>query len=105
MNMIRGCTTARIGAGTRSRRVASTRTFSACRSPARWRSRETKTGRATNVLHTFYELGDGSYLAFFEAPDMPFEFKRQHDFDLHIALEVDEAVLQPMLSKARQARP
>ena len=64
---------------------------------------ETKTGRATNVLHTFYELGDGSYLAFFEAPDMPFEFKRQHDFDLHIALEVDEAQLQPMLSKARLA--
>jgi catechol 2,3-dioxygenase-like lactoylglutathione lyase family enzyme len=64
---------------------------------------QTKTGRAANVLHTFYELGDGSYLAFFEAPDEPFEFKRQHDFDLHIALEVDEAVLQPMLSRARQA--
>jgi catechol 2,3-dioxygenase-like lactoylglutathione lyase family enzyme len=64
---------------------------------------ETKTGRATHALHTFYELGDGSYLAFFEVPDMPFDFKRQHDFDLHIALEIDEAVLQPMLSKARLA--
>jgi catechol 2,3-dioxygenase-like lactoylglutathione lyase family enzyme len=64
---------------------------------------ETKTGRATNVLHTFYRLGDGSYLAFFEAPDMPFEFKAQHDFDLHIALEVDEAALQPTLAKARAA--
>ena len=64
---------------------------------------ETKTGRSTHVLHTFYRLGDGSYLAFFEAPDMPFDFKRQHDFDLHIALEVDEAALETMLSRARQA--
>ena len=48
--------------------------------------RETKSGRKTAALHTFYRLGDGSFLAFFEAPDMPFEFKAQHDFDLHIAL-------------------
>ena len=26
---------------------------------------ETKSGRKTDTLHTFYELGDGSYLAFF----------------------------------------
>src|SRR6188474_3905018 len=38
---------------------------------------ETKSGRRTTTLHTFYELDDGSYLAFFEAPDMPFEFKHQ----------------------------
>ena len=62
---------------------------------------ETKSGRQTRTLHTFYGLDDGSYLAFFEAPDMAFEFKPQHDFDLHIALEVDEAVLQPMLDKGR----
>ena len=49
---------------------------------------QSKTGRATHTLHTFYRLDDGSHLAFFEAPDMPFEFKPQHDFDLHIALEV-----------------
>ena len=36
---------------------------------------ETKSGRKTDTLHTFYQLDDGSYLAFFEAPDMPFEFK------------------------------
>ena len=29
--------------------------------------KETKSGRRTETLHTFYELGDGSYLAFFEA--------------------------------------
>jgi len=65
--------------------------------------KETKSGRKTETLHTFYELGDGSYLAFFEAPDMPFEFKKQHDYDLHIALEVDERTLEAMLAKGRKA--
>ena len=68
--------------------------------------RETKTGRRTQVLHTFYEMGDGSYLAFFDAPDQPFQFKDQHDFDLHIALEVDQATLERAYEKgiARVAR-
>ena len=65
--------------------------------------RATKSGRRTETLHTFYRLGDGSYLAFFEAPDMPFEFKPQHDFDLHIALEVDAATLHGMLAKGKAA--
>ena len=65
--------------------------------------KETKSGRKTSVLHSFYGLDDGSYLAFFEAPDMPFEFKAQHDFDLHIALEVGDEVLQPMLDKGKAA--
>lgn len=60
----------------------------------------TKTGRATPALHTFYRLGDDSFLAFFEVPDSPFDFKIQHDFDLHIALEVDAASLQMMRAKA-----
>jgi catechol 2,3-dioxygenase-like lactoylglutathione lyase family enzyme len=64
---------------------------------------ETKTGRQTETLHTFYRLDDGSFLAFFEAPDMPFEFKVQHDYDLHIALEVAYDELQPMLEKGKQA--
>ena len=64
---------------------------------------ETKTGRRTDVLHTFYAMGDGSFLAFFEAPDTPFEFKPQHDFDLHIALEVSPDVLKPMLEKGKAA--
>ncbi len=63
----------------------------------------TKSGRRTATLHTFYELDDGSYLAFFEAPDMPFEFKPQHDFDLHVALEVERDVLEPMMAKAKAA--
>lgn len=65
------------------------------------RIRESKTGRKTDVLHTFYAMDDGSYLAFFDAPDRPFEFKDQHDYDLHIALEVDNAALQRMLAKAK----
>ena len=65
--------------------------------------RVTKTGRETKVLHSFYRLGDGSFLAFFEAPDQPFEFKDQHDFDLHIALEVDEATQRAMFEKGKAA--
>ena len=65
--------------------------------------KETKSGRRTETLHTFYQLGDGSYLAFFEAPDMPFEFKPQHDYDLHIALEVDAKTLHEMLAKGKAA--
>lgn len=65
--------------------------------------RETKTGRATRVLHTFYRLGDGSFLAFFEAPDLPFEFKAQHDFDLHVALEVDAAELAAVRARSLAA--
>jgi catechol 2,3-dioxygenase-like lactoylglutathione lyase family enzyme len=63
----------------------------------------TMTGRktGTGVLHAFFQLDDGSALAFFEAPDMPFEFKDQHDFDLHIALEVEPAHLRDMLAKGK----
>ena len=63
--------------------------------------RETQTGRETKVLHTFYGMDDGSYLAFFEAPDNPFEFKDQHDYDLHIALEVTPDALQEMFEKGK----
>jgi catechol 2,3-dioxygenase-like lactoylglutathione lyase family enzyme len=63
--------------------------------------RTTMTGRQTNVLHTFFRLGDGSYLAFFEAPDKPFDFKNQDDFDLHIALEVEPDVLDAMFAKGK----
>ena len=64
---------------------------------------ETKSGRETQTLHTFYGMDDGSYLAFFEAPDMPFEFKEQHDYDLHIALEVNRDDLMAMFEKGKGA--
>jgi catechol 2,3-dioxygenase-like lactoylglutathione lyase family enzyme len=64
---------------------------------------ETKSGRPTKTLHSFYQMDDGSCLAFFEDPDRPFEFKAQHDFDLHIALEVEPADLPMMLAKGKAA--
>ncbi len=68
-----------------------------------FRIRETKSGRSADVLHSFYRMDDGSCLAFFEAPGAPFEFKPQHDYDLHIALEVSRADLSRMLEKGRAA--
>ena len=53
----------------------------------------TMTGRATKVLHTFYSLNDRSSLAFFEVANKTFKYKKWHDFDLHIALQVDENIL------------
>ncbi|WP_193368304.1 VOC family protein [Pelagibius marinus] len=63
----------------------------------------TKTGRETQALHTFYRLGDGSYLAFFEVPGQAFEFKTQHDYDLHIALEVPPEALDELLARGKAA--
>ena len=68
--------------------------------------KETKSGRNTHVLHSFYKMGDGSCLAFFEVPGdegKNFEFKPQHDYDLHIAVEVDRSALEPMMAKAKAA--
>jgi catechol 2,3-dioxygenase-like lactoylglutathione lyase family enzyme len=62
----------------------------------------TKTGRETHALHTFYRLDDGSHLAFFETTDLPFDFKPQHDYDLHIALEVGAEALPEMMAEARE---
>jgi catechol 2,3-dioxygenase-like lactoylglutathione lyase family enzyme len=66
----------------------------------------TKTGRETRVLHSFYAMGDGSCLAFFEVPGedgKDFEFKEQHDFDLHIALEIPHGDLQPWMDRGKAA--
>ncbi|MGI9319577.1 MAG: VOC family protein [bacterium] len=64
---------------------------------------ETKSGRKTKTLHAFFQMDDGSFLAFFEAPDMPFDFKPQHDYDLHIALEVEPDDLHAMFEKGKTA--
>ena len=52
-------------------------------------------------LHSFFEMDDGSCLAFFEVPGKPFDFKRQDTLDLHIALGVEPDVFDSMLDKAR----
>ena len=62
---------------------------------------KTATGRRAQVLHTFYRMEDGSFLAFFDAPGEPFEFREQRDFDLHIALEVSADDLKAALRKAQ----
>ena len=63
--------------------------------------RRTGTGRAARVLHTFFEMGDGSCMAFFEVPGRPFEFKNQHDFDLHMALEVEPSELEAKFEQGK----
>ena len=63
----------------------------------------TKSGRAAKVLHVFFAMEDGSCLAFFEEPGEPFDFKEQRDFDLHIALEIPHADLEPWIEKAHAA--
>jgi catechol 2,3-dioxygenase-like lactoylglutathione lyase family enzyme len=62
---------------------------------------KTMTGQRVNALHTFFRLDDGSFLAFFEAPEKPFDFKNQQDLDLHIALEVEADALDSMLVKGK----
>ncbi len=62
---------------------------------------KTATGRSAQVLHTFFQMEDGSFLAFFEAPGEPFDFKTQRDFDLHIALEVEMDKLHEMFERGK----
>ena len=52
-------------------------------------------------LHTFFEMDDGSCLAFFEVPELPFEFKNQNLLDLHIALAVEPDTFNRMLQKGQ----
>jgi len=62
---------------------------------------ETRTGRAASVLQTSCRLGDGGFLAFFEAPEDPFDLKPQHDFGPHVALEVDGPALERVAARGR----
>jgi catechol 2,3-dioxygenase-like lactoylglutathione lyase family enzyme len=64
----------------------------------------TRTGREVRALHTFFQMADGSFLAFFEVPGSPFDFSPRHDFDLHIALGVDGDTFDSIAAKARVER-
>lgn len=59
----------------------------------------TETGEETPLLHIFFEMGDGSYLAFFDLPEKPFDFIEQEPSDLHIALEVEPEELKARLQR------
>lgn len=61
----------------------------------------TESGVETPLIHIFFEMRDGSYLAFFELPKVEFDFKDQDPSDLHIALEVDEATMTAKYQKAQ----
>lgn len=54
-------------------------------------------------MHAFFEMDDSSFLAFFELPNISFEFNQQHGFDLHIALEVVPDDLYKMYEKGKSA--
>src|SRR6266446_10130207 len=59
------------------------------------------TGLDTRALHTFFQMDDGSCLAFFEVPGLPFDFKDQNALDLHIALGVEPETFESVLQKAK----
>ena len=43
------------------------------------------------------------FIAFFEEPETEFNFKKQRDFDLHIAFEVSESDLHKMYKKGNNS--
>ena len=63
----------------------------------------TKEARQTDVLHVFFEMDDGSAIAFFAEPSEPFDFSPQRDFDLHLALEVPMGKLHEMFERGKAA--
>ena len=60
-------------------------------------------GDEARALHTFFQMEDGSCLAFFEVPKLPFDFKAQNSLDLHIALGVEPETFDAMLQTAKRA--
>lgn len=67
------------------------------------RRSRTETGVETPLLHIFFQMRDGSYLAFFELPKVDFDFKEQEPSDLHVALEVSSETMSAMSEKAAAA--
>jgi len=66
----------------------------------------TKTDRSVKVLHSFFEMDDGSFVAFFEDAHRKddSQFYPRHDFELHLALAVeDEETLQEYKEKLEAA--
>lgn len=62
------------------------------------------TGAANPYMHIFFQLGDGNYIAFFDAPGDadPAWFERKDSFDMHIAVQVStEAELLAMQARIR----
>jgi glyoxylase I family protein len=62
------------------------------------------TGEATNYIHTFFELGDGSYLAFFQCADdqKPYIERTGSYFDHHAINAKSEQTVLDMIAKAKE---
>lgn len=68
--------------------------------------REPGSGRKNPFVHIFFKLGDGNYIAFFDAPSSasPTSFDLVHGFDRHVAFEAaDETALQGWQDKLNAA--
>lgn len=54
--------------------------------------KQTLTDRSVNLLHIFFEMGDNSFVAFFDVPNEYKDemFPERSDFDLHIAMNVED---------------
>lgn len=62
------------------------------------------THEPTPYMHIFFEMGDGNFVAFFDAPSTadPSWFKRKNSFDMHIAIQArDEAHMRQMQQRIR----
>jgi glyoxylase I family protein len=61
-------------------------------------------GEATNYIHTFFELGDGSYLAFFQFADdrYPYIERTGSWFDHHAINAKSEQAVLDMIATARE---
>jgi catechol 2,3-dioxygenase-like lactoylglutathione lyase family enzyme len=68
--------------------------------------REPGSGRRNPFVHIFFRLGDGNYIAFFDAPQSaaPDSFELVHGFDRHVAFEAaDEATMIEWRNKLNAA--
>lgn len=68
--------------------------------------REPGSGRKNPFVHIFFKLGDGNYIAFFDAPSSaaPTSFDLVHGFDRHVAFEAaDETALKSWQDKLNAA--
>ncbi len=68
--------------------------------------KEPGSGRRNPFVHIFFALGDGNYIAFFDAPGSaaPDSFAAVHGFERHVAFEAaDEATLRDWQAKLNAA--
>jgi catechol 2,3-dioxygenase-like lactoylglutathione lyase family enzyme len=68
--------------------------------------KEPGSGRPNPFVHLFFRMGDGRFIAFFDAPETASDgdFKLVHGFDRHVAFEAaDEATLLAWRDKLNAA--